>query len=558
MIEIRKESMWSGKVLIDDTTSTWVDGDSIRINGDKVVVEHINGRTYIHYPSPQSINRAVYPASLASGTLNSDNVTLTLPAYYHYRTDASHKQILELPMAARSEGSEPLTFMHLTGALYVTVTNGATEPLTLHSIIVSSNRYQLNGSRTVDFNSISTTGAVLSNNSNERSVTLLFDTGYTLAANASLKVMLPVWPVGGGGYNNLFTVKVKSCSASQDNFYLYSRTQPSGVDHVLERKQVGYAPVSITASGTGSPLDQVNGHYVVRTPLEFQLMTKAITAGSVLPNTAAIDIYEDLDMQGFSIDPINNRDFRGTLDGHNHTIDNLTINSITPGNAGSFCALFKSLLTKTLIRNLTLNNITLRHQRLTNNQLYIAAFAAEYENNQNQTADTLTFENCTANISSIIIENARGAIYFGGLLANCSGRYAHQKIINCQVNIPNTSNQTISGNTSVFWGGFIGYIGTSETIIKNSSCVDNIALAVTNYLYAGGLIGKKQENRFSIKNSSVTGEKHTQANTGYLGSLIGNYVTPGTIDTLGNTKSITFSFNNGAPFTPDAWNTIQN
>lgn len=242
MIEIFAERMGNGsKVLLDGAHSSWVDGDSIRINSDKVVVERINDHAYIRYAAPLSINRAVYPALLASGNLSSDNVTITFPAYYHYRTDGSGHQLLDLPMAARSEDDDPMQFKHLTGALYITVTNTAAVPLTLQSVTIQSNIYQLNGTRSIDLSDLDNIGSVFTTDADLKTVTLVFDTGYTLSANASIKVMIPIMPVGGNG-NNIFTIKVRSTSAGQANFYLNSRKQPSGSDHALARNQLGYAP----------------------------------------------------------------------------------------------------------------------------------------------------------------------------------------------------------------------------------------------------------------------------------------------------------------------------
>lgn len=544
MIEIFAEAMHGGsKVLLDGANATWVDGEKIRINSDEATVERRGDRAYISYASPQEVNRALYPSSLNVTSWGGDNVTVTFPSYYHYRTDGAGHQILDLPMAARSEGSDPLQFKHLTGALYITITNTASVPLTLQSVTVKSNYYQLSGSRAIDLTTFAISG-VTTGTSDDRKVTVLFDTGYTLATDASLKVMLPIMPVES---NNRFTIEVKSFEQGEDNVYLYSRTQSGEGDCSLLRNQLGYAPVGIAAEGSAPLLEQESGHYVVRTPLEFVRMAQAITSRVVTGNDV-IDILEDMDMTGISLSPIVNVDFTGTIDGHNNTISNLTINSVEE-NDGFYCAMFEKL-NSGLMCDIVFDNISLNHQRSTSKQIYMAALIGSSENFGG--SGTLTLRNCTVRLQSVTITEVSGQVNIGGLIASFSGT-SNYSISNCQVDVPEID---IIGRT-IYFGGIIGVANSINPNITSSSVIiaqdSEATLTATKNIIAGGLIGGKTGGNFTATNNAVEGRIVATSESGakrFIGSLIGEYSNQGVSTTTGTiTTNFTASLN-GNEVTP--------
>lgn len=537
LIEIFAESMsGNAKVLLDGASSTWVNGDPIRINSDEVNVVKMDGHAYINYPDPPSVNRAVYPASLTTSALTSDVVTLNFPAYYHYRTDGGGHQILELPMAAYSTDNNPLQFKHLTGALYVTVTNSAAVPLTLQSITVSSSAYQLNGNRSIDFRALESISGRVANSVSELSVTMLFDTGHTLASGESVKVMIPVMPVGGvDGYKNAFTIGIRAQSVDQSTFYSYNRSQPSGDDHILMRNVLGYAPASITSGDEGNPeLDIDDRAYVVRTSMEFVAMMNAIARG-VVNNDAAFNIISDLDMSGITIKTINAPLYCGEINGNNHVIDNLTIESLDLGVNGVFCGLFKNVGGGFNIQYITFDHLVLKSQVRTSYALYLGAIIAEFEQN----TGTFCLRNCNVNITSTIIENAGDAIYFGGLVGSIGGSNSHHQISNCSINI---SNQSISCSTTVRWGGIIGATGASTTTIENSRVSAVSSLTAVRHIYAGGLIGYKVSSTLTATGCTTSGTIETSAGGNrYIGKMIGYYSTPRRIlNVIGNTLGLEF------------------
>lgn len=532
-IEIFAESMsGNNKVLINGAVGTWVDNDSININGTAVAVERHDGHAYIRYATPLEVNRAYYPASLKVLSQSGDNVTFELPRVYHYRAN-SDGQLLELPMAARSEGSNPMEFRHLTGALCIMVKNTASVPLTLQSVSVSSNKYRLSGSCSVDFTSLQSINTVSNVPTSERHVSIVFDTGYTIAANTTLQVMIPILPVGN---DHRFTVNVRAYRSGTNTAFLFNKTQPRFDNNSLERNELGFVPANIDGTTTGTVLEMVGSEYIVQSPLEFSIMTQAIN-NQWIPNSGNFVLLSDIDMTGVPITTINNNAYTGAINGDNHTVSNLTINGIDLGSSGSYCALFKEINATVKIKNITFNNLTLKYQGNTDFSLNLGGLAAYYS--RSSTA-TLTVSNCTINISDIGIGGAHSAILFGGLLGEANGSGAHVNFSNCHVTTPNMS---ISGNTSIWWGGLIGNTGASIATFTNCSWSGSVTLNATNNIWIGGLIGRKTSNDFIATNCSVDGNVCVTAGgtSKYLGNLIGLYYTEGTTNLTGTTSNITFS-----------------
>lgn len=529
MVEIFAESMSGGKVLLNGANSTWVTGDQIRLNGTTATVTRRDDRAYISSDGLADVNRAVYPASLVGSSLTSNNVSIDFPRYYHYRTGDGGQQILDLPMAAYSTGDNPLQFKHLTGALYITITNTASVPLTLQSVTVTSSNYQLSGTRNIDISTMSIEGSVY-NSVDDKSVSLVFDENLTLSAGSNVRVMVPVLPVGS---NQNFTIKVRSVGEDIANTYLYSRDQPNnGVDHSLQRNQLGYVPVSITAEESSSPLDQVNGAYVVRTPLEFCLMAQGITNSSIA-DTATIEIMEDINMSGYTVSPIIKASFDGTIHGNNKTISNLTIGCVSCGSGLYTCALFGYVGTPT-IRNLNLDGITLDYRSVGRGSLYVGGLIGT----QTSEDGTTIIENCGIHISSVIAGSPSGAVFFGGIMADASKNVA---ISNCNVSFTGLPS-ALTGST-VNFGGFIGSSGaTKEASITSSICVgSSVTIDPTTGARVGGMIGNKASGNFTARSCEIWGNVNvTDGDYNYYGTMIGRYA-PGVIDVV-DTADNTLNF----------------
>lgn len=536
MVEIFAESMSGGKVLLNGANSTWVTGDQIRLNGTTATVTRRDDRAYISSDGLADVNRAVYPASLVGSSLTSNTVSIEFPRYYHYRTGDGGQQVLDLPMAAYSTGDNPLQFKHLTGALYITITNTASVPLTLQSVTVTSRTCMLSGSRSFDISNIENISPVNTSNEEKQSVSMLFDTGYTLAANESLRVMLPILPVDSA---NRFALKVKSYKQGEQQSYLLERWQPEGGNHSLARNVLGYAPIDIEASGTRTTLLEINNRdeYVIRTPYDFELMTKAIDNQCYADN-AIYSILDDLDMTGRSVNTVLYNGFGGIIEGNGHTISNLTIKGRLDGSEYC-CGLFKN--SAYTIQNIVLSNVHLECQNVRNKPLYVGILGANITS-----SGTITVNNCSFSIGSFNRGENTGQVYFGGLVG-ADGSIMN--ISNCRVSTTTTSNIIIAG-TTVYCGGLVGYMGSQTMTVRESSWDGTIEINAISNVYMGGLIGSKSSERLFATNCSISGSvAATTSETYYnrwLGQLVGRYNSPVATDTTGTTANISFTLNNEA------------
>ena len=514
-LEIFAEPMSGGaKVALDGPDATWEEGDPILFNGDTATVSRRDGHAYINVVA-RSVNRAVYPASMAASSLGSDNVTLRFPPFYHYRAADGH-QLLELPMAARSEGGDDVVFRHLTGALYVTLTNTSGNTLTLQSLTVSSSKYQLSGTRNVDLSSIASFGAVQGEGA-DRSVAMLFDTGYVLAAGQSLKVMVPIMPVAS---DHCFSFVVNSYDGGSV-FYKDTKSQPnSSVDHSLSRNQLGYAPMDVAAAGEGTFLEQQDNAYSIRTPLEFEMMAKAVDKGATADNSFTFNILDDIDMGGVTMSPITNGSlYSFVINGNNHTIRNLVINSVRDTPSVDYaCGLF-SKTSQLYIHDLEIDGLTLSHTASASGiALHMGGLSASCESG----GGSVQISNCRVRYNSIVVADGVETMDFGGLVEDLSG-VSSVVVSNCHVSMPS---HTFSMPYSLCWGGLMGTISTGKDVnISSSSWSGTVSFDVAGNLRAGGLVGRDYRGNVSVAGCTVNGSMDILRTPGYqyVGSVIGQY-----------------------------------
>ena len=524
----------SAKLALDGVNATWNNGDTLRLNGTRVVVERNGDHAYISNAASQSTNRALFPTRLvASGPAN-DTVTITLPREYDYRSDGSH-QLLDLPLAARATDGEPLHFKHLTGALCFMLTNSTSKPLTIDRITVSSDKYQLSGERSINLASIGSIGPA-AGAGDDTTVSMTFTRqSLEIPASGTANVVLPIAPVGS---DNTFTVTV--VSHYQGTRYTYTRAQNADkTDRSLARNEIGYAAVNLSGmaadalfSGSGTKSDP----FLITSATDFLLMAKAITNNwdCQFPRgyykNFTYQLTNNLDLNNYTIHPIQNYD-DGTFDGNNKTISGLTINS-----ENGYCALFKTL-THGLIKNLTLQDLTLKHngnvtdlfvggisgtmnmQSITNctvtsttyditgsiTYAYIGGIAGRAEG-----SDTLT--SCDATTSSSLTINA-GTLYYGNLFGRCHKNNLSSNIIrltNCTANNPSFS---INTTGTLQFGGMIGNTYNEQNTLINCDYTGTVSLTYSGTCNAGGLIGRYTQ--------STSGSLSIDGNCSYSGTFNG-------------------------------------
>ncbi|MBR4774294.1 MAG: hypothetical protein IK010_07695 [Bacteroidales bacterium] len=503
----------SAKLALDGVNATWNNGDTLRLNGTRVVVERSGDHAYISNAASQSTNRALFPTRLVASGPASDTVTVTLPREYDYRSDGTHQQ-LTLPLAARATGDAPLHFQHLTGALCFMLTNSTSHPLTIDKIVVSSNKYQLSGNRTINLGSI---GSISPNDGagDDLTVAMTFTKqSLVIPASGNANVVLPIAPVGS---DNRFTVTI--VSHYENNIYAYKKIQGNTQeDYRLERNQIGYAGISLNGtnnsalfSGSGTKADP----FLITSATDFLLMAEAITNNLTCPYPSGYyknycyKLTGNLNLSGYTIHPIQNYS-GGTFDGNNKTISGLTVIS-----EDGYCALFRTL-SLSPIKNLKLQNLTLKHEGSVSD-LYMGGISG--------TMNTQSVSNCT--IENIIydISGTLSYAYIGGI----AGRvYGSDTLTSCTVT---TSSPLELTTANLYYGNIFGHCSKStypSNIIQLSNCTANnssFTINTTGALYFGGMIGNTTNEQNTLNNCDYEGScTFTYSGTYNAGGLIGRYI----------------------------------
>ncbi len=285
---LEAESMHNGtKMAVDGNSSYWANGDWVRIysvdnNADygtsRVINLDVSGQATLDVSDIPSLRTPIiglYPSSIHNGRGN-NFLYVAFPATYAYGiTDVNsvEKQNLQAPMVAYTESGNRMRFKHLTGAVTVEITNDFGIDVKVTDITVSSNLYQLNGDRYVNFTDITSdplwVDTVQSDNPDERQVQMTFDGPELIILSGQTKqVQVPVLPVG---KRNKFTVSV-TVQNKDDAEMEYTFTKEQASKNALLRAQIGYAPAKFGGKfATGTP-----GQYVRFAPgnLQYQASTQ--------------------------------------------------------------------------------------------------------------------------------------------------------------------------------------------------------------------------------------------------------------------------------------------
>lgn len=254
-MQLVAEGFGGSKAAVQGERSYWVDGEMVSINGTDYRVNVADGNAYANDVEEAGSYYALYPNTLASdGATSSANVTVNIPSVYVYRT-AGGRQALDLPMAAYGTSNERLVFKHLTAAITVQVVNDFGIDLSVDSIVVTSNEYQISGSRTITLGNDISVDTLTTATAADRRVVVRFNGGTELKVNSgtTAEVQVPVLPVG---RRNKFTITVATHNADDAAMkYTFNRTQGSG--GALLRAQLGYAPAKFGGVFSVSATKQV-------------------------------------------------------------------------------------------------------------------------------------------------------------------------------------------------------------------------------------------------------------------------------------------------------------
>ena len=462
----------NAKFAIDGTHSAWCGRDKVRINNNgefTVNVSESQASISKSYSDPDFTTplRAVSPASIYASDITADWIVVELPSVYEYATTTTSSgtfQHLPAPMAAYATEGDELHFKHLTGALTVKVHNSTSESIEMESISVTSDRYQLCGSKSINFTDLTNINSASTATAAQRTVTMKFPNNNRLSTGADLEVQIPVLPVGA---DNHFTVTIQYRHYGKYNGqHCYTRTlTQSDKDNSLARCQLGYVPMNAETSGTGvtaAYLFQENGYYIIEDRYQLELLANE----SANFSQAKVKLVNDVTLSGRVMAPIQNVI---VFDGGGHYVKNLAITTDASGRCGLLGRIAGSgIHTALSISDLTMWNCELRPSA---DAQYIGTFAGYAENG------TLALNNCK--VKDLVS-------------------------INLQAN--NTQ-------TSVNIGGLVGYVNTNQNNISHC-VVDNIYFNKGSYNYVatnvdlvcGGLVGTQHQGLCNISNSKVTVE----------------------------------------------------
>ena len=164
------------KTIVFGKTVSWVEGDTVNINGYNYPIKSYSGKFYIE---PGADGTPLIAGDTIRGYYHCGEVedpqSMKPRVYYpeEYLTEISKdKQKISLPMVAFDKtGNHVIEFKNLTAALLLTIKNNTGFPVKLEEVILSSNNCDLGGSQPIYFNN-SADGWVSYANSQNSSVKL--------------------------------------------------------------------------------------------------------------------------------------------------------------------------------------------------------------------------------------------------------------------------------------------------------------------------------------------------------------------------------------------------
>lgn len=250
------------KTSVSGTTVQWTGGETIRINGNDMVV-HVSSSGQQAYIDASSLNltgTAVY-GYYNCGTISNEQTTsptVIIPTSYE-SSYSDGRQVIQMPMAAyASSAGNAIAFKNLTAAVKVRVKNTTGHTIYLDKVVVSSTGQKLCGSVTLnleasDFNLSSQS----TSNNAEKSVTVSFpNEPVTIATGGEdiKEVQVPILPVSSTGD---LTIKVYTHALASD---IYPGAAKAHIDHtftytattspVLARNEIVTAQVKIGGDHT--------------------------------------------------------------------------------------------------------------------------------------------------------------------------------------------------------------------------------------------------------------------------------------------------------------------
>ena len=258
-MQLVAEGFGGAKAAVDRYLCYWVDGESVRINGETRQVTVDGSTAYLSDVASAPVYRALYPDSLNStAALTDDEVQVLIPRTYTYR-ESGGLQLLGVPMAGRGTDESQLVLQHLTAALTVEIKNLYGFTIEVDSVVVMSNLYQLCGEKEITLAAAISVDADKENvSAADKRVKVCFDDGTALRvlSGETRRVQVPVLPVGN---DNRFTIRVGVHKVDDaDVKHVFEKTQQDAQDsYALGRRQMGFAGVKFGSGFSVSGSKQV-------------------------------------------------------------------------------------------------------------------------------------------------------------------------------------------------------------------------------------------------------------------------------------------------------------
>lgn len=510
-----------GKLVVTTTTnegvtSAFVAGDTIRINGQKGVVEgDADGLSVTFSEAVTPVNdkyHALYPASLFTSQGADGSIAVDLPSEYNYEEDGSGNQLIDIPLAAVSENKE-LLFRHLTGALVFLVSPVANENIVLDYIMVESSGTPLHGTGTVTFVGDDTLTLSLANDPDKRHVTMFFPTAAYATINqgsAPKRILIPVPVVPS---DNKFTITVCAHkSGSTVNYYFFHKTQTTG--GALARKEVGYVPVEnmtfTTKPFIGTGTD--DNPYLIKNKEDYRHFLFCVDSVEYM-DTKSYSLTSDIDFKGESIQTINGL-FKGNFNGGGHKLENVTVNCLaSPSYRSTVYASIFPEIAKGTTKNLIIEN-TILHCNINSDYLYAGGLTFRASSSSTDVViDSVIVRNLSFSPNSL----SSNSILIGGIVGKLtkygSGSSSFTlKDCECIFNDSCLLSASTSSTITFKYGGLIGFIEQGNTTITN--CKVNFARGINIHdhntnagrrTYIGGAIGEISSSNTDIMSSTLQG-----------------------------------------------------
>lgn len=248
-----------------------------------------------------------------------------------------------------------------------------------------------------------------------------------------------------------------------------------------------------------SQSNYTNKHYI-SSYSDLKAVADAVNSGSDSFVDKVVVLEADIDLNNLAWQPIGTIDFpfKGSFDGQNKTIKNLSVSDANLENVGLFGYVDKS---NTYIKNLSLDNVSLEAK--------------------SKVGGLLGFGRGVS-ISNIKINTIRingNSDYTGGLVGYLDGRVSNALVKDLAINLKDASNNQESHST----GGLVGYSSGSDLIYEDLE-VSN--LKISGGRNVGGIIGHNTGNLTLINtqvgdSSGVSTISALAQSLSYVGGLVG-------------------------------------